>query len=310
LDTMPASGAPAAGDLTSFAALAAELATLKRISDASALGSLASRLFRRAWASLSAGVPVRQVALSVSADALVALRLGGIERSVLLQSGLSAEQAADVLLASFDDAAGQVSAGARADLRRHVGATQDGAPGTLAFVEALIRQPRAGATCPGKLRLILEPPEGHGDHCLAVAVLGVLLCTDYQADPAPVFLAGLAHHLHNARLPDAGYAGEMLLGEHLTPILQHLTNQALQTLPAKLAATTRDALALAADAATPEGRAFNAADVIDRIMEVRHFAAVAGFTEAQALDDMNLVHAGPLQDFHHSVLRRAGLAAA
>ena len=308
-----------AADLAGIASLAAELATLKRIRDARSPDSLASLMFRRAWASLCAGTALRDVALSVSADALVALRLGGIDGAVLAQAGLSAGQAAEVQTASFDQVSGSimagpadsdVAAGLLDELRRRIG----GAPGSTAvvpaFVEALIRQPRAGATCPGKPRLVLEPPEGHGDHCLAVAVLGVVLCAEYDADPAAVFLAGLAHHLHNAALPDAGFAGEVLLGNHLMPVLRRLTDQALATLPAGLAARTREALALAADAGTPEGRAFNAADVIDRLMEVRHFAAAAGFTEAQATDDMEIVHAGPLQNFHHQVMRRAGLVPA
>ncbi len=327
MDSLPPVRSAGPADLTGIASLAAELATLKRIRDARSSDSLASLLFRRTWSSLCAGAAVREVALSVSAEALAALRLGGIDRTVLAAGGLSAGQAAEVQVASFDQVAGCIVAGPQAgataaslvgELRRrvgadagpHAGAEQGAAAAVPAFVEALVRQPRAGATCPGKPRLILEPPEGHGDHCLAVAVLGVVLCAEYGADPAPVFLAGLAHHLHNATLPDAGFAGEVLLGAHLVPILRRLTDQALATLPPGLAAHTRDALALIANADTPEGRAFNAADVIDRIMEVRHFAAVAGFTEAQATDDMELVHAGPLQDFHYRVMRRAGLVPA
>ena len=75
------------------------------------------------------------------------------------------------------------------------------------FVEALCRQPRAGATAPGRPRLIVEPPENHAEHCWAVAVYGALLADDVDADPADAFLLGLAHHLHNAVLPDAGFAG-------------------------------------------------------------------------------------------------------
>ena len=299
----------AAGDLAGLAAMAAELATLKRIRDARSPDSLASRLFRRAWCSLCAGQPVREVALSVAADGLAAVRLGGIDCDILQQAGLDNDAIRAVLAASFESVTGTLFAAARAELRPFLGFAGNSGALAPAFVDALIRQPRAGATCPGKPRLILEPPEGHGDHCLAVAVLGVALCAEYGADPATVFLAGLAHHLHNAALPDAGFAGEMLLGTHLAPVMRGLTDQALATLPADLAMATRDALAKAADSATPEGRAFNAADVIDRVTEVRHFAAVAGFTEAQALDEMELVHAGPLHAFHQDVLLRTGLSA-
>ena len=58
---------------------------------------------------------------------------------------------------------------------------------------------------------------------------------------------------------------------------------------------------------TPVGRAFHAADVIDRVLQMRHYEQVAQFTTAQALDDMELVHAGPTQAFHFAVLQDAGL---
>ena len=294
-------------DLQNIATFAAELASLKRIRDARSPDSLATRLFRRAWLALCAGTAARDVAMAISADALVALRLGGIDTEILASAGLNKKQTADVLQASFDDVATIVPDLVRGELRGHIAgslAVEITAPW---FVETLIRQPRAGATCPGKPRIVLEPPESHGDHCLAVAVLGVVLCAEFGADPAPVFLAGLAHHLHNATLPDSGFAGEMLLGSHLQSILRQLTGNALAALTQDARLSVERALALASDASTPEGRAFNAADVIDRIMEVKHFSAVAGFTETQALDKMQLVHEGPLQDFHHSVMRRTGL---
>ena len=64
-----------------------------------------------------------------------------------------------------------------------------------------------------------------------VAVYGALLADDVGADPADAFLLGLAHHLHNAVLPDAGFAGEILLGDHLEPVLERLTERELATLP-------------------------------------------------------------------------------
>ena len=176
-----------------------------------------------------------------------------------------------------------------------------------AFAEALIRQPRAGATCPGKPRVVLEPPENHGDHCLVVAVLAVLLAPRFSVDPAAAFLAGMAHHLHNAVLPDSGFAGEMLLGDHLGPVMRRLFDRELATLPAPLSEATAAALAAIPDASTPVGRAFHAADVIDRVLQMRHYDQVARFTVDQALDDMDLVHAGPTQSFHQAVLRDAGL---
>jgi len=117
----------------------------------------------------------------------------------------------------------------------------------------------------------------------------------------------MAHHLHNAALPDSGFAGEILLGRHLGPILERLFARELATLPPGLRARTEAALATIPDADTPGGRAFHAADVIDRVLQMRHYDQVARFTIDQALDDMGLVHAGPTQAFHHAVLREAEL---
>ena len=284
--------------------LAAELGDLKRIRDASSPDSLAVRAFRRAWGRLAAGEGVRSVALSTTADALAAARLGGIDRAVLEAAAVPEPLA--VLQRSFDEVAGPVASSLRAELRRNLG--QSHAAGNApAFAEALIRQPRAGATCPGKPRLVLEPPENHGDHCLVVAVLGTVLAGTYGADPAVAFVAGMAHHLHNAVLPDSGFAGEIMLGDALQPLMQRLFARELATLAPAVADTVRAALDTIGDADTPEGRAFNAADVMDRVLQMRQYDRVAAFTTAQALDDLNLVHAGPLQAFHQAVLAEAGL---
>lgn len=289
-----------------FVPLAVELCDLKRVRDATNPDSLATRLFRRGWGALLAGLPVAEIAMAITADAVAAARLGGIDRIVLTACGLDKVEAAMVLARSFDEVAGPVDPTLAAALSTHLGTltTAEAAP---AFAEALIRQPRAGATCPGKARIVLEPPENHGDHCLVVAVLATLLAPHYDADPAVAFLSGMAHHLHNATLPDSGFAGEILLGDHLAPILRRLFDQELATLPGPLSGMTRHALDGIADAETPAGRAFHAADVIDRVLQMRHYDRVAAFTVDQALDDMDLVHAGPIQSFHYAVLAEAGL---
>ena len=99
----------------------------------------------------------------------------------------------------------------------------------------------------------------------------------------------------------------MLLGDHLTPLLRHLFARELATLPPGLRGQTEAALATIPDASTADGRAFHAADVIDRVLQMRHYDDVARFTVGQALDDMELVHAGPTQAFHQAVLQDAGL---
>ena len=294
------------GGVSAFVPLAVELCDLKRIRDASSPDSLASLMFRRAWGALLAGQDPADVAMTATAGAVAAVRLGGIDAAVLSRCGLGAGDVAAVLVRGFDEVAGPIEGRLANRLRAALGkALRTGrAP---EFAEALIRQPRAGATCPGKPRIVLEPPEGHGDHCLVVAVLGAILAPRFGASPVTAFLAGMAHHLHNAVLPDSGFAGEVLLGSHLSPILERLFAQELATLPAPLRTVVRAALATIPDASTPEGQAFHAADVIDRVLQLRHFDQVAQFTISQALEDMDLVHAGPTQAFHQAVLREAGL---
>ena len=299
---MDAGGRPRA--LAGLAALAAELGDLKRVRDAAGPESLAVRAFRRAWGRLAGGEAAAGVALSVTADALAAIRLGGIDAGLL--SGLGVADVGAVLRRSFDEASLCVSPVLAGALGAELGQAAAAGP-VPGFAEALIRQPRAGATCPGRRRVVLEPPENHADHCLVVAVLGVVLSAEYGADPTTVFLAGLAHHLHNAVLPDSGFAGEVLLGDDLAPLMRRLFDRALATLAPELAGAVRCALETIADADTAEGRAFHAADVIDRVQQMRHFERVARFTASQALEDLQLVHAGPVQDFHHAVLEEAGL---
>ena len=292
--------------LSTFIPLAIELCDLKRVRDASSPDSLAARMFRTAWGALRTGQPFHHVAAIATANAIAAVRLGGIDAAILIQAGLSHLEAVEVLRRSFDEVATPVAPSLQATLRRELG--HDLSPGQApAFAESLIRQPRAGATCPGKPRIVLEPPENHGDHCFVVAVLAYALAPRYAADPATAFLAGMAHHLHNAALPDSGFAGEILLGDHLTPIIARLFARELATLPAPLRTDTETALAHIPDASTPIGQAFHAADVIDRVLQMRHFDQVAAFTVDQALDDMDLVHAGPTQAFHHAVLLEAAL---
>ena len=293
------------------ATLAGALADLKRMRDARSQDSLGGRAFRASWQALCAGEPPADVADGITADAIAATRLGAVDREILHGSGLP--DASEILLRGYDAAAADLPGTTRARLRQHVAQLPGeswpvrpvaGLPG---FVEALAAQPRAGATCPGKPRIILEPAENHADHCLAVAVIGVTLAELYGADPAIVFLAGLAHHFHNATLPDSGFAGEVLLGDKLLPLMQTLFAREIATLPPHLVEPTRAALAVITDAQTPEGRAFHAADVIDRVQQMHYYERVASFRARQALEDLNLVHEGPVQAFHHAVLAQAGL---
>ena len=293
--------------LAPLAALAAELGDLKRIRDARGPDSIATKLFVRAWRALVAGTKVSVTSDVIVADALAAVRLGGMDLPMLRRVGLDGLASDAVLAASIRSVAGALAPETASTLARLAGSPleQADAPG---FVAALAGQPRAGATSPGKPRIVLEPPESHADHCLIVAVLGSLMADHFGGDRATAFMAGLIHHAHNAVLPDSGFAGEMLLGDHLAPVMKGLFEEAYATLPTALAERARAAMDHAASAETPEGRAFNAADVIDRVLQQRHYADVAGFTLDKAVGELELVHAGPLQSFQNGVLAEAGLA--
>ena len=307
-----AADAPPARWLAGVAGPFREIGDLKRVHVAHAAGSAAQRAFVRSWAALCAGADPGAVAAAECAAALAGARLAGVDAAVLRRCGLSAAQAGAVLGRAVDEVAGGLHPATLARARAAVpglAADPDPAAGGVlpGFVGALCRQPRAGATAPGRPRLVVEPAENHAEHCWAVAVYGALLADAVAADPGEAFLLGLAHHLHNAVLPDAGFAGETLLGPFLEPVLDQLTARELATLPTVLADRVRDLLGRRADAATPVGRAFHAADVLDRVLQCHHHARAAGFTAEQALVDLELVHAGPVAGYQHDVLAAAGL---
>jgi len=297
-------------ELSSYAELLQELGDLKRVRAAGLEGTVASDLFRRSWGELASGAETRQTALKTTASALCAARLGAVDAGVLAVGGLSDGEVREVMLASFDSVSPPLPDPLREELRgeavppRTSTSMPAGAPG---FVGALARQPRAGATRPGRPRLVLEPPESHAEHCLTVAVYGVALSGAFGAEPAPVFLAGLSHHLHNAGLPDSGFTGEQLIGDHLPKIVSRFRESALEELPEPLREPVGEAVALTGHADSPEARAFHAADVLDRVIQMRHYERQARFTLDQALDEMELVHPGPLKDFQDSVLSEAGI---
>jgi hypothetical protein len=292
--------------LGALAGLFGELNDLKRVRRAGDPRSLAGALFARSWAALAAGEGPRGVALAAAAHAVASARLGGIDAGVLARCGLDREAALAVLRRSFDAMAGPLDPGLAAAMRERLGRGRPEAEAP-AFVRALEEQPRAGPTCPGKPRIVLEPPESHAEHCMLVAVYAVLVSPLYGAEPEDGFLLGLAHHFHNVVLPDSGFAGEELLGDELVPVMERLTAEVLATLPTPLAAHVAELRPLLAGAERPASRAFHAADVIDRVLQVRQYARAAAFTVDQALEDLELVHAGPVQAFHLRVLEEAGL---
>lgn len=285
--------------------LLVELGDLKRVRSAGRAGSIAERLFAQGWGALTGGAAPETVALQVTVNALVATRLCDIDGAFLAVAGLDEAQASAVLVAGFDAVTEQVDPTLRDRLRDHLRPSQESLPaGPLPdFVSAQAQQPRAGVTCPGKPRILLEPPENHAEHCLIVAVYGVVLSPFYRADPTVVFLAAMAHHFHNALMPDAGFTGEMLLGDHLWPIVERCSERSLNELEPSLRETVRSARSVLPDDATAEGRAFHAADSIDRVLQIAQHLRAASLTMDTVLGDMELVHAGPVKDFQDRVLR-------
>ena len=297
----------AAAGLADLLPLFRELNHLKRIRVAGQPGSWAERAFSRAWGRLVAGEDLRAVASSETARAVAATLLAGIDAPILAAGGLSGEARRKVFQRAFDAAACPLAPGFAASLRETLAAEPASAPTLVpAFVPLLAGQPRAGATRPGHPRVVLEPAENHAEHCAVVAINGVLAASVFGADPAGPFLTGLAHHLHNARLPDAGDAGDALLGEHLRPLMETFRTMALEQLPPVLRGPVRDSLEAVYRADSPEARAFQAADSLDRVLEMDWHARSAAFTLDVALGDMDIIHPGPVQAFQWEVMRAVG----
>ena len=291
--------------------LLAQIADAKRLRVAGRGGSLAEQSFVRAWSLLAAATPAADVAAAEVAGALAAVRLAGVDAEVLTDGGAGTGEAVAVLASAADDVAAPLAALGSRDWWR-TGLPARTPWGELApapaFVGLLAVQPRAGATAPGRRRIVVEPPESHGDHCATVAVCAALLAPAFGAEPAQAYLVGLAHHLHNAQLPDAGFAGDVLLGDLRAGVEETYQERALAQLPAPLAADLRPLLALRAGTQDPLSRTFHAADALDRVLQVHHHARAAAFTAPQALEELDLVHVGPEQRLQLAVLDAAGLS--
>lgn len=313
-----------------------QLNDLKRIRVAAHDGSIAQRLFRRSWARLISGESLEIVALSETADAVVAAKLAGIDAQVLADGGLTEIERLQVLQRAFDASAHALPAEFAAQLRAQISAKPSGsltiqgsgnqikersdlrdsdlrATEEIArevelpeFVELLAMQPRAGATRPGHARVVLEPTENHAEHCAIVAVNGALASSLYNADVGAAFLTGLSHHLHNAYLPDAGDAGDAFLGEYHAPLMRTFRERSLSQLPTELATKARAALDNVYRADTPASRSFQVADSLDRVLEMEWHARSAAFTLDVALDEMDIIHPGPVQAFQLEIMRDAG----
>ena len=284
-----------------------ELGDLKRIGVSGQMSSIATGLFANGWSALAAGMNPTEVMYRTVAAAMAAARLGSLDRARLDALGLTDDEALRTLKGAVDEVAGAVDPTIIDMLSP---ALADGAPPVIdppAFVAALAMQPRAGITCPGRARIILQPAENHAEHCLMVGVYGVLMSSGYGAEPTSVFVASMAHHFHNATMPDSGFSGEMLLGAALDRVIERARERCLAQLNSDVAGIVRTALEPIASDTTPEARAFHAADVLDRVLEIEQHLTRAAVTMPQVMETYGLVHEGPVKPFHDRVLAQMSL---
>ena len=304
--------------LSQISGLLAELEDLKRQQPAHYTQSIASTLFTESWRRLLSGEKVLEIALKITTKALVSILLPGCDASFFRSAQISEADACQVYQkALYESAHGrletplyeQLSQSVPAVVEEYFHNTDDEARPTASawFVDVLCRQPRAGATKPGKPRLLLIPPEMHSDHCLTTAVFAVLLSPFFEASVGQPFLTGLSHHLHNAVLPDCGFGGEVLLEPWLAGIIRTAQDKALADLAPDLAQTIRESLAVHENLTIAEGRAASAADVLDRVLDVQWRTRAAQVKNEDILSELELVHAGPIQQFQTHVLSEAGV---
>lgn len=298
----------ATNNLAAFVPLFREINNLKRIRSANIDGSIAYNLFRRSWGAINGGADVREIAVVIAKDAVVGANLGAIDAEVLRAAELTGEQIETILRRAFDAVAAPIEADLHGELREQIRAKSVSYENKIPlFVELLARQPRSGATKVGAPKLVFDQPENHAEHSIIVGVYAILLAPVFAADLETVFLAALAHHFHNAYLPDSGFAGEESLGEFLPAIFESFRRRCLAEVPENRREKIRRALEIVETADAPEAHAFHAADVIDRVLQMRHHAEANEFTLRYALEEAELVHAGAIQDFHYEVLRAARL---
>ena len=82
-----------------------QLNDLKRLRVAAKSDSIAEGLFGRSWSRLVAGESLENVALSETADAVVAARLAGINAQILADGGIQAGARLEILERAFDSVA-------------------------------------------------------------------------------------------------------------------------------------------------------------------------------------------------------------
>ncbi len=304
-----------AAKLAAMRPLLERLNDLKRVRVAGRDGSLMDQAFTRTWSRVVGGGAWGDIAWNEAARAVAAVRLAGLDVETMQAHGLSRAEAVGVAAAAIDLAVDELGPGLTSRLKEHLDpSAAEGnswrAPGDPpAFIAALVAQPRAGATHPTARRMVLEPAESHGDHCMMVAIVATLLSDVFDADQGEAMLIGLAHHLFNASLPDVGFAGDRVL--HALGLDRRLTqaafDRALQQLDAPLRERVRGVLAYTRQTDPPLSRCFHGADALDRVLEMAWHDRAARFRLNQAMTELNIVHEAPEQAWQRRVLEATGV---
>lgn len=271
-------------------------------------GSFASWLFRLACVPICTGAPL-QADMWCSAF-ISGARLGAITPAVMKDVGISQSRRCTILkqaVSAHKTIGDEIIATLSHTCAQYDSDYSESPFPSPDWVERLNVAPRAGATCPGKPRIVLEPPEMHGDHSLLVAVYGYLFSDLYGANREDAWLIGLCHHFHNAYLPDAGFTGETLLGHDLGFVLESLRARVLGTLPELYRSRLIRLFAEIERVETPVAKAFHSADTVDRVLQLEHYENAAQFRVQHAIVDLQLVHEGPTQAFQVELLNAMGL---
>lgn len=298
-----------AEEIRSQLGLLRELNDLKRLYSRN-LGdeSWVTCIFRRACEPIGTGNPLE--ADLWGAAMIIGARLGAITPKILTEVGLDEGERIKILersIQAHDTLPKDVRNRLRAACPLFDRVFQEQAPPVADWVERLIFVPRAGATCPGKPRIALEPAEMHSDHCGMVALYGYLLADIFGANREDAWLIGLCHHFHNAYLPDAGFTGEKMLGEHLERVLKDLRGRILLTLPPILRLRIQGLFEEITQVETPLAKTFQAADTLDRVIQMENYERAGQFRMRHALVDLNLLHEGVAQSFQRDLLASIGL---
>lgn len=245
------------------------------------------------------------------ASIICAARLGAITSNILQDIDISSEERVTIFQDSLRTHAtltGSVFESLLDACHRQDGLNIEQAKSASEWVSFLAESPRAGATCPGKPRIALEPAEMHSEHCMLVASYAYLLADIFGANREDVWLMGLCHHLHNAYLPDSGFTGEVLLEKQLHRIISSQRDRVLENFSENYRTRVNQLFKQMDDLDTPLAQAFTAADTIDRVIQMEHYERAANFKVKQALEDFNLVHEGTAQKFQQALLHSIGIS--